>query len=106
MVDTNYVGSIVKILETPIKRVINEQISTTQFRAQLPQVRNNRIVNLVFWGNLARDVASYYKVHDYIMIEGYLSLRKKTNSALIKQNLKKTEITVSRIYPISVGTIN
>jgi hypothetical protein len=103
MVDTNYVGSVVKILETPLQHVLNEQISITQFRVQLPQVRYNRIVTLMFWGNLARDVASYYKVNDYIMIEGYLSFRDKTNNKLTKKSSKKAYITVSKIYPLRLS---
>lgn len=105
MVDTNYVGSIVKILEAPVHKIINEQISTTQFRVQLPQVRNNRIINLVCWGNLAHDVAKYYEVNDYIMVEGYLSIRTQTNSklSLEKQNSKKAQISISKIYPCSLS---
>jgi single-stranded DNA-binding protein len=107
MVDTNYVGSLVKIIETPINKVLNEQISTTQFRVQLPQVRKNRIINLIFWGSLARDVAKYYQINDYIMIEGYLSVRGKAQNKIksSKQNLKKAQITVSKIYPFSL-TLN
>lgn len=105
MIDTNYVGGIVKILETPTQQVVNKQISMTQFRVQLPQIRKNRIIKLVFWGNLARDVANYYQVNDYIMIEGYLSFRDRTNEKkkLNKQNSKKPQITVSRIYPFSLN---
>jgi hypothetical protein len=44
------------------------------------------------WGNLARDVLEYYKVNDYIIIEGYLSISKKKKS-------KKVEITVLKAYP-------
>jgi single-stranded DNA-binding protein len=99
MGDTNYLASIVKILEKPIQTVINDKIITTEFRVQLAQVRNTRIVKLVFWGNLARDVVNYYHVNDYIMIEGYLSLHDKKNK-LIKSKLKKVQITVLKVYPI------
>jgi len=94
MGDTNYIASVVKILEKPHQRVINDKIVTTEFRAQLAQVRNTRIVNLVFWGNLARDVINYYNVNDYIMIEGYLSLQDK----LKQEKLKKISITVNKLY--------
>ena len=100
MGDTNYLASIVKILEKPTQTVNNSKVVSTEFRAQLIQVRNNQIVNLVFWGNLARDVVNYYQVNDYIMIEGYLSLRNKTNNKLMKQDLKKVQITVLKIYSI------
>jgi single-stranded DNA-binding protein len=101
MINTNYIGSIVKILEKPIQTVFNDKISVTEFRVQLPQIRNTRIVKVVFWGKLARDVKTYYKVNDYIMIEGYLSLQNtaKVNSNSINQNSKKVQITVLKVYP-------
>lgn len=94
MSNTNYISSIVKILETPEYLLLKNNISTSEFRVQLPQVRNNtsKIVNLVFWGNLARDVAAYYQINDYIIVEGYLSLSNK-------RNLKKVEIIVLKVYP-------
>merc|ERR1712194_936878 len=73
MGDTNYVGSVVKILEKPVQTVISDKIVRTDFRVQLPQVRNIQISHLVFWGNLARDILNNYQVNDYIMVEGYLS---------------------------------
>lgn len=99
MVDINYIGSIVKILEKPIQKTFNNEISKTEVRVQFPQVRTSRVIHLVFWGNLARDVANYYQVNDYIMIEGYLSFRDKINSKLMGRKLKKTQITVLKIYP-------
>jgi len=95
MGDTNYISSIVKILENPTQTVFNKNIPTTQFRVQLPQVRNNVIINLVFWGKLSQDIANYYEMNDYIIIEGYLSLRDKKTI----KNSKKVEITVLKVYP-------
>jgi single-stranded DNA-binding protein len=62
-------------------------------------------VKVVCWGNLARDVKNYYRVNDYIMIEGYLSLRDKMKSTnrLGKQNLKQVQITVLKTYFIKNG---
>jgi single-stranded DNA-binding protein len=99
MSDTNYIGGIVKILEVPKQKFLNNTITVTEFRVQLPQVRNTTIVHLIFWGNLARDVATYYKINDYILIEGYLSLRDKQSSNLIAQSSKQIEITVLKLYP-------
>jgi len=99
MIDTNYIGGIVKILESPRQKLFTNNIAMTQFRAQLPQARNTCIIHLTFWGNLAVDVESYYKINDYIIIEGYLSLREKQKSNLTSQTSKKIEITVLKIYP-------
>jgi len=101
MTDTNYIGGIVKIIETPKQKVISDNTISTKFRAQLPQFRNTTLVTLVFWGNLARDVKAYYKVNDYILIEGYISLRNNDQQStnLITKTSKKVEITVLKVYP-------
>jgi hypothetical protein len=100
MGDTNYVGSVVKILEKPVQTVINDKIVRTDFRVQLAQVRNIQVAHLIFWGNLARDIMNNYQVNDYIMVEGYLSLPNRTNNKLAKRQLKKVQITVLKIYSI------
>ncbi len=101
MVNTNYIGSIVKILENPNPAVFNNTILFTKFRVQFPQFRNTRIVNLIFWGNLAHDVVKYYRINDYILIEGYLSVINTDQYPLltVNKNSKKIEITVLKIYP-------
>ena len=100
MGDTNYVGSVVKILEKPIQTFNNDKILRTEFRVQLVQVRNIQIASLVFWGNLAHDIINNYQVNDYIMIEGYLALPTKTNDSVVKPQLKKAQITVLKVYSI------
>jgi hypothetical protein len=99
MNDTNYIGGVIKILESPKQKILKNNILVTQFRAQIPQFRNTRIVTLTFWGNLARDITTYYKIDDYLIIEGYISLRTKKNSNLIISKSKKIEITVLKVYP-------
>jgi single-stranded DNA-binding protein len=101
MGDTSYISTIVKVLETPNQKFFNNTLSVTRFRAQLPQIRNTRIVNLIFWGNLAKTVANYYQTNDYMMIEGYLSLNNKYLLNTVKPNSKKVEITVLKVYPFS-----
>jgi len=99
MTDTNSISSVVKILESPKQKIINTNLLVTSFRVQFPQVRNSCIVHLKFWGNLARDVATYYKINDYILIEGYIALKDKQTATSNSQMLKKIEITVLKIYP-------
>ena len=99
MNDTNYIGGVVKILETPKQKMLKNSILLTKFRAQIPQLRDTRIVHLTVWGNLARDIKTYYNMNDYLIIEGYLSLRNTKNSNLRIQKSKKIEITVLKAYP-------
>ena len=105
MGNATYISSMVKILETPNQKYFNNTILVTRFRAQLPQIKNVGIVNLVFWGNLAKTVANYYQVNDYIIIEGYISLNNKNLLNPVKSNSKKVEITVLKVYPFSNNLI-
>lgn len=98
MGDTNYFSGMVKILENPVQSFINDKTLTTTFRVEIPQIRKNRIVSLIFWGNLANDVKNYYQVNDYILIEGYLSIEKKPSN-LLNKTPKKIIITVLKVYP-------
>jgi hypothetical protein len=99
MTDMSSVGGVVKILESPKHKIFKDNISTTFFRVQFPQARKASVVHLKFWGNLANDVLNYYKVNDYILIEGYLSLKDKKTLNSPLQKIKKVEITVFKIYP-------
>jgi single-stranded DNA-binding protein len=99
MSDMNHIGAIVKILETPKQKFINSNTLVIKFRVQLPQVRKIRIVELVFWGNLANSVLNYYKVNDYILIEGYISFRENESSDKKNKPFKKVTITVLKVYP-------
>ena len=97
MNDINHFGGIVRVLETPNNSSIfgdNDKLMT-KVRVQLPQTRNTQIVELIFWGYLASDIATFYKANDYLLIEGYLSLPVKLDS-------KRVEITVLKVYPFTV----
>jgi len=101
MSDTNYIGGIVKILETPKQKFLKTNILITEFRVQFPQIRKNKVINLIFWGKLGKDVTNYYKVNDYILIEGYLSVSK---NQLKKKN--QIKITVLKLYPFILNGDN
>jgi hypothetical protein len=102
----NYVTGIVRILETPRLQYINTNISRTDFRVKLTQIRNKKsttILNLIFWGDFAYDVVHYYRVNDYILIEGYLAYKKED---LSNRTLKNLEITVFKVYPLFLNSEN
>lgn len=96
----NYISGIIRILESPRQELLENNISVTRFRSQLPSSRTTNIINVTFWGNLALDISSYYKIGDYIVVEGYISLR---NSDVINSSqvaIKKIELTALKIYPL------
>jgi len=59
------------------------------------------IVKLVFWGDFAYDVANYYQVNDYILIEGYLAYKKEESR---NGPFKNLEITVFKVYPLFLNS--
>lgn len=99
MGNTNYFSTIVKVLENPTKTVSQKNTPISRFRAELPQIRKNRVIHLVFWGNLANHVSIYYQVNDYLLIEGYLSIRDSKKNDTLKKNFKKIEVAVLKVYP-------
>ena len=104
MSDTNYIAAIVKILESPKNKTIKNNIFVTKFRAQLPQIRKTRVVDVVVWGNLAKDVVKYYSASDYVLIEGYLSLHKFSQLNSQQKVLKRARFTIFKAYPFLLNS--
>ena len=100
MGNSNYVSVIVKVLENPRKTFSKGKIPMTTFRSEIPQVRKNKIIHLIFFGKLADNVKEYYQVNDYILVEGYLSIKENLLDNLSRKNLKKIEVSVLKIYPL------
>jgi hypothetical protein len=99
MSNMNYIGAVVRILETPRQIIFDKNILIVKLRAQLPQFRGIRVINLTFFGNLAYDVLNYYGVNDYILIEGYLSIINQENANLGFPIIKKANVSVFKVYP-------
>ena len=97
MGNTNYICIVVKVLEKPIPILGKNNVPSVRIYVQLPQSRNKMVVDLVLWGKLSQDVANYYGPDDYILVEGYLSVRER--KIRTTKPTKKTEITAIRVYP-------
>ena len=68
MANTNYMTSVVKILEVPKPKLLNNKTLITEFRALLPQIKTSKVVHLVIWGDLSNKLSSYNKQNDSILI--------------------------------------
>ena len=106
MSDTNYISGIVKILEIPEPRLINNDSDMVfvTFRVQLAQVQDNRIIHLVSWGKLAQDILNFYKMNDYIFIEGYISLQNTLNFSSNFLIPERVEVTLLKVYPLFLSS--
>jgi hypothetical protein len=98
----NYISLIVKLIGKPEQSFFDDNISVTEVMAKFSQVQKNRndvIVKLCIWGNLAYDMVQYYQINDYIIIEGYVSLTEMELESNDMSNEKSLEISVFKIYP-------
>lgn len=100
----NYASFIVKIVGQPKQTFPDNQTALTTILVKFSQNRNNEkslgsIFQISIWGNLAYDVAQYYQINDYIVIEGYISIRENLFNKSFLTSTKQIEISVFKIYP-------
>ena len=88
----NYSVFIVKIIQPPEQSFFEDDTTVTEIFVKFPQFLNKNysdIFQLSIWGNLANDVIEYYSVDDYLIVEGYISLRDNhLDNFSIKKNRK------------------
>ena len=98
----NYVSLIVKLIGKPEQSFFDDNISVTEVMAKFSQLQKNRediVVKLCIWGNLAYDIVQYYQMNDYIIVEGYTSLGEIFSDSEPNLKDKQLEISVFKIYP-------
>ena len=98
----NYACFIVKIIEKPTQTFYNIRTPVTKFIVQVPDFNNTdkfTLIPAVIWGKLGYDIIQYYQTNDYIIIEGYLSIRKNLIDEFGISSFKKIEISIYKIYP-------
>ncbi len=103
MANMNYSVFVVKIIKNPEQSFFKDGTSVTEFPVQLSQIRKNNIeiiLQVSAWGKLGYDIMDYYKINDYIIIEGYISLRTNNYDDFSSLLNKQVEISVSKIYPL------
>ena len=99
----NYVIFTVKVIKNSGQSFFSDGTSLTELTVQLPQVRKNNnkvILQLSSWGKLSYDVAKYYQPDDYIIIEGYISLKNINTDRAVNLLDKQVEISVFKLYPL------
>ena len=101
----NHTTLIVKIIAKPTQKFFEKGMSVTELVGKFYQYRNNKftICKVSIWGPLAYDLNKYYKVNDYVIVEGYISIRE---SVFGDSNLKtKIEISAFKSYPLIMKPI-
>ena len=99
----NYNIFTVKIVKNCGQSFFTDGTSLTELIVQLPQIRKNNvktILQLSVWGNLSYDVARYYQADDYVIIEGYISIKNMNIDSVFNLIDKQVEISVFKLYPL------
>jgi len=99
----NYTSFIIKIIGKPEQSFFDNDISVTEIIARFYQFQDNsyNVCKLSVWGSLSHDVMQYYKLNDYLIVEGYISRR---NSNFEIPNITtEIEISVFKIYPFALN---
>ena len=97
----------VKIIKNSGQSFFADGTSLTELIVQLPQVRKTNVkivLKVSIWGKLSYDVAKYYQPNDYIIIEGYISIRNINSDHLINSLNKQVEISAFKLYPLLLKT--
>jgi len=99
----NYVIFAVKVIKNSGQSFFADGTSLTELTVLLPQARKNDtkvILQVSIWGKLSYDVAKYYQSEDYIIIEGYISIRNINIHSVVNLLDKQIEISVFKLYPL------
>jgi single-stranded DNA-binding protein len=99
----NHVIFTVKVIKNSGQSFFSDGTSITELTVQLPQVRKKNskvILQVSIWGKLSYDAAKYYQPDDYIIIEGYISIRNIDTDRVVNLLNKQVEISVFKLYPL------
>jgi len=102
----NYASFIVKIIH---KSNFSEINPVTEIAVQMPQFKNDDakiIMYVSVWGKLGYDMTQYYQVNDYVIIEGYVSIREDQSTQQIPKTSKRIEMSLYKVYPFSLDVEN
>ena len=97
----NYTSFIVKIVGKPEQSFFHNNITVTEMVVQFVPARQKPlntkdIFQISVWSNSNSDVTKNYMLNDYLIIEGYVSLRP---SMLNSKNDKRIEISIVKVHP-------
>ena len=98
----NYSIFTVKIIEKPIQHYFKNNIFATEIIVQIFPIRgkkNLKNLHIYIWGELGHDIIKRYKVNDYMIIEGYISLYQSPDENNNFSRNDQVQISVRKVYP-------
>lgn len=91
----NHALFVIKVIEHPIHLVYGEY-ETLEIKVEFPvprQKNSKHELSIVLWGGHRDDFLKYYKVQDYLIIEGIITINSYKNGD------PEVRITAKKLYP-------
>jgi len=98
----NYVSFIAKILEKPRQIKFNDEICVNKFIAEFPNVDVTNfepMVQVAIWDLDPENSSQYLFIGNYIIIEGYISIRETIFNEKNSFSKKHIEVSVTKVSP-------
>jgi len=102
----NFSAFIIKIIDQPEQSFFKEGIAVTEIRVKFTgnkiTINSNNTFNISIWVKSSFDITKNkdYKINDYFIIEGYISLRDNHSNIKTDSRSKHIEVSVLKIYPL------
>ena len=99
----NYTFFLVKIISKPEQSFFKEKKALTEVTVKyIPVSKKFNCVDtftMSIWGTLSYDIIKYYNINDYVLVEGFISIRNTNfkNETYIKD--KQIDLSVLKVYP-------
>jgi single-stranded DNA-binding protein len=93
---------IVKIISKPRQRLIADDIYVFEAQVEFPKVRRKKGLEqfkMAVWGSLGKHFLTYYRLGDYIIVEGSISFERSHLQTRYRKNAK---LTVLKLYPFLI----
>ena len=91
----NHAIFVVKVTNEPV-HLIYKECQTIEIKVQFPvfrQKNSKKELTIMLWGNYREDFLKYYKINDYLVIEGILTLKGYKNDE------NEAKVIVKKLYP-------
>ena len=99
----NYSFFLVKIISKPEQSFFKEEKAIAEVIVKyIPVSKKFNSVdtfNISVWGTLSYDIVKYYNINDYILVEGFISIRNNNLKNKIYIKNKQIDLSVLKVYP-------
>lgn len=105
----NFITCAIRVFEFPEIKLYQNKIPYLKFNVELVpgrKIKNITMIKAEIWGDLVYDLAKYYSINDYLIIEGYFSTFYFKNNTNQMGKKKAIKLHINRFYPFLLTNSN